>query len=82
MVQDRTNVQSKVINGEVGAWVEMMPTGLGNLRRQVLADDPNSEFLPCGRAEPPKLLEEGRSSSTSRATPSPHWFGRGHHHFL
>ena len=24
-VQDRTNVQSKVINGEVGAWVEMMP---------------------------------------------------------
>ena len=44
MVQDRTNVQSKVINGEVGAWVEMMPTGLGNLRRQVLADDPNSEF--------------------------------------
>ena len=58
MVQDRTNVQSKVINGEVGAWVEMMPTGLGNLRRQVLADDPNSEFYPVGVLNP--VLEEGQ----------------------
>ena len=36
----------------------MMPTGLGNLRRQVLADDPNSEFYPGGVLNP--VLEEGQ----------------------
>lgn len=58
MVQDRTNVQSKIINGEVGAWVEMMPTGLGALRSQVLAEDPDSEFYPVGVPNP--VLKEGQ----------------------
>lgn len=57
MVQDRTNVQTKILNGEVGAWVEMMPTGLGNLRRQMLIDDPDSEFYPIGVLNP--VREEG-----------------------
>lgn len=58
MVQDRTNVQTKVINGEVGAWVEMMPTGLGNLRAQVLAENPDSPFYPVGVLNP--VLEAGQ----------------------
>lgn len=58
MVQDRTNVQTKIINGEVGAWIEMMPTGLGALRSQVLAIDPDSEFYPIGVANP--VVEEGQ----------------------
>lgn len=57
MVMDRTNVQTKILNGEVGAWVEMMPTGLGNLRRQVLIDDPDSTFYPIGVLNP--VREEG-----------------------
>lgn len=59
MVQDRTNVQTKIINGEVGAWVEMMPTGLGNLRAQVLASDPSSSFYPVGVLNP--VREEGQT---------------------
>ena len=58
MVQDRTTVQSKILNGEVGAWVEMMPSGLGNLRRQILAEDPDSEFYPIGVLNP--VAEEGQ----------------------
>lgn len=52
MVQDQPTLHSKIINGEVGAWVEMMPTGLGNLRSQVLQADPNSEFYPIGVSNP------------------------------
>lgn len=58
MVQDRPTVQSKILNGEVGAWVEMMPSGLGNLRNQILAEDPDSEFYPVGVLNPVK--EEGQ----------------------
>lgn len=58
MVQDRTTLQTKVVNGEVGAWVEMMPAGLGTLRTQVLADDPDSTFYPIGVANP--VREEGQ----------------------
>ncbi len=50
-------MHTKIINGEVGAWVEMMPIGIGGLRGQVLALDPDSDFYQwC--AEPVK--EEGQ----------------------
>ncbi len=58
MVQDRTTEQSKILNGEVGAWVEMMPAGLGNLRNQILAEDPDAEFYPIGVLNP--VAEEGQ----------------------
>lgn len=59
MVQDRTTLQSKVVNGEVGAWVGMMPAELGTLRTQVLADDPDSTFYPIGVANP--VREKGQA---------------------
>lgn len=58
MVQDRSTVQSKILNGEVGAWVEMMPAGLGNLRNQIVAEDPDSTFYPIGVLNP--VAEEGQ----------------------
>ncbi len=58
MVQDRTTLQSKVVNGEVGAWIEMMPAGLGTLRTQVLEADPESTFYPVGVANP--VQQEGQ----------------------
>lgn len=48
MVLDRTSVQAKIINGEVGAWIEMMPTGLGNIKAQILAEDPTNTFAAVG----------------------------------
>lgn len=48
MVLDRTSVQAKIINGEVGVWIEMMPTGLGNIKAQILAEDPTNTFAAAG----------------------------------
>lgn len=48
MVLDRTSVQAKILQGDVGAWIEMMPTGLGNLKSQILKDDPNNTFSAVG----------------------------------
>ncbi len=58
IVQDRTTLQSKVVNGEVGAWIEMMPAGLGTLRTQVLAEDPEASFYPVGVANPVREEEQ------------------------
>lgn len=58
MVQDRTTLQSKILNGEVGAWIEMMPAGLGTMRSQILAEDPNSDFYPIGVLNP--VAKEGQ----------------------
>ena len=52
MVIDRTTQQSKVINGQVGAWVDMMPSGLGGVRTQNRLLDPNSTFEACGVHSP------------------------------
>lgn len=48
MVLDRTSVQAKILQGDVGAWIEMMPTGLGNLKNQILKEDPSSTFAAVG----------------------------------
>lgn len=58
MVQDATTMHTKIVNGEVGAWVQMMPMGIGGLRGQVLALDPDSDFYPIGMLNPVK--EEGQ----------------------
>ncbi len=58
MVQDATTMHTKIVNGEVGAWVQMMPIGIGGLRGQVLALDPESDFYPIGVLNPVK--EEGQ----------------------
>ncbi len=58
MVQDATTMHTKIVNGEVGAWVQMMPMGIGGLRGQVLALDPDSDFYPIGVLNPVK--EEGQ----------------------
>lgn len=58
MVQDATTMHTKIVNGEVGAWVQMMPIGIGGLRGQVLALDPDSDFYPIGMLNPVK--EEGQ----------------------
>lgn len=58
MVQDATTMHTKIVNGEVGAWVQMMPIGIGGLRGQVLALDPDSDFYPIGVLNPVK--EEGQ----------------------
>lgn len=52
MVQDRSTLQSKILNGDVGAWVGMMPAELGTLRTQVLAEDPTATFYPVGVSNP------------------------------
>ena len=52
MVQDRTTVQSKIANDKVGAWIEMMPAGIGTLRNQRLQDNPNDPFYPIGVLNP------------------------------
>lgn len=59
MVQDTTTMHTKIVNGQVGAWVQMMPTGISGLRQQVLELDPDSEFYPVGVLNPVK--EEGQS---------------------
>lgn len=52
MVIDRTTMQSKVINGQVGAWIDTMPSGLGGVRGQNRANDPNSTFEAAGVHSP------------------------------
>lgn len=52
LVQDRTTLQSKVLNDKVGAWVEMMPAGIGTMRNQRLADNPDDTFYPIGVPNP------------------------------
>lgn len=48
MVLDRTSVQAKILAGDVGAWIGMMPTELGNIKSQILADDPDNTFAAVG----------------------------------
>lgn len=57
MVQDRTTVQSKVANDQVGAWVEMMPAGIGTLRNQRMEENPDDTFYPIGVLNP--VVNEG-----------------------
>ena len=52
MVQDRTTLQSKILNEEVGAWIGMVPTELGSLKTQILEENPDSSFYPVGVANP------------------------------
>ncbi|MEG1753697.1 MAG: extracellular solute-binding protein [Christensenella sp.] len=52
LVQDRPTLQSKILAGDVGAWIEMMPAGLGTLRSQMLKADATSKFYPIGVANP------------------------------
>lgn len=68
MVQDRTTLATKVINGQVGAWVEMMPTGLGNLKAQVLAIDPDSPFNPVGALAPVQV--KGQQLTYKQGSPA------------
>lgn len=58
MVQDRVNVQTKVVNGEVGAWVEMLPVGIGGLTSQIQAVDPSTTFSAVAVLNP--VLTEGQ----------------------
>lgn len=57
-VQDRVNVQTKIVNGEVGAWVEMLPIGIGGLTAQSRAADPNSTFHAVPVLNP--VVKEGQ----------------------
>lgn len=57
MVQDQTTMFTKISNGEVGAWVAMLPGGIGGLEDQARAIDPNTTFDACGVANP--VREEG-----------------------
>lgn len=57
MVQDRTTVDTKVANGEVGAWINMLPSGIGGMEDQAKAIDPNTTFDAVGVANP--VREEG-----------------------
>lgn len=59
MVQDVANMQTKIVNGQVGAWVQMMPMGIGGMRDQVLAIDPESKFYPVGVLNP--VQKEGQN---------------------
>lgn len=58
MVQDITTLQSKIVNGEVGAWVNMMPMGIGTVRAQMLSQDPDSKVYPVGVLNP--VQEKGQ----------------------
>jgi len=57
MVQDRTTMDTKVANGEVGAWINMLPSGIGGMEAQARAIDPDTAFDAVGVANP--VREEG-----------------------
>ena len=66
LVQDRTTVQTKALNDEIGAWVEMMPAGIGTLVNQRLAENPDDTFYCVGVANP--VATEGQQLKYKQAS--------------
>lgn len=58
MVQDRETCQSKIANGQAGAWIGRLPAELGTIEELVYANDPDSTFNAVGVANP--VVEEGQ----------------------